>query len=101
VLVHDLDRRHERFEALVGVDAEVAGATNPAPSVCLTVHVDGRLRFESGPMYKDTPPRTVRVDLRNARTLMLRVSNNWDDDGRKANDHGDWAEARLIGKSEW
>ncbi len=100
VLVYDLDHRHERFEALVGVDAEVAGATNPPPSVCFTVHVDGRLRFESGPMYQDTPPRTVKVDLRNARTLMLRVSNNWDDDGRSANDRGDWADARLIGKSD-
>jgi len=100
VLVYDLSRRFEQFEALIGVDAEVTGATNPAPSVFFTVHVDGRVRFESGPMFKDTLPKPVKIDLRNAQTLMLRVSNNWDDNGRNANDHGNWAEARLIGKSE-
>ena len=38
------------------------------------------------------------VDVRRARMLMLRVSCNWDDDGNSQNDHGDWAEARLVGK---
>jgi hypothetical protein len=30
--------------------------------------------------------------------LMLRLACNWDDDGGSQNDHGDWAEARLIGR---
>jgi hypothetical protein len=99
VLLYDLDGRFERFRAVLGVDDAVAGLTNPSPSVFFTVHVDGVLRFESGAMFTNTPPRAVDVDLRHARKLMLRMSCNWDDNGKSVNDHGDWAEARLVGKT--
>jgi hypothetical protein len=48
-------------------------------------------------MKAGTPPREVDVSVRGAQKLMLRVSSNWDDQGDSRNDHGDWAEARLIG----
>jgi hypothetical protein len=98
VLVYDLRRQFARFQATVGVDDAVRNRTNPAPSVCFTVLVDGRLGFESGSMLKDTPSREVDIDVRQAQTLMLRMSCNWDDGGRSQNDHGDWAAARLTGQ---
>jgi hypothetical protein len=99
VLAYNLKGGYERFKALVGVDEEVAGATDPPPSVFFTVHVDGMLRFESGPMRKDTAAKEVDVDIRGAHVLMLRTSCNWDDNGNGKNDHGDWADARLVGRA--
>lgn len=98
VLIYNLDGRYRRFESTVGVDQEVAEATNPPASVFFTAFVDGRLAFESGPMRADTPARDVSLDVSGAGTLMLRMSCNWDDNGKSENDHGDWAAARLIGK---
>ena len=98
VLIYDLSGEFARFEAEVGVDQAVAGRTNPPPSVFFTVFVDGLLRFESGPMFTNTPLRKINVDLRGARMLMLRLSCNWDDNGKSQNDLGDWAEARLVGR---
>ncbi len=99
VLVYRLDGQYERFKASVGVDQEVAGTHAPPPSVFFTLFVDGILRFESGPMFQDTPAREVDVEVRNAQMLMLRMSCNWDDNGNSINDHGDWASARLEGKA--
>ena len=98
VLIYNLDQRYERFQSTVGVDLEVAGAVNPPASVFFTAFVDGRLAFESGAMRADTPAREVNLDVRSARTLMLRMSCNWDDNGRSENDQGDWADAKLIGQ---
>jgi hypothetical protein len=99
VLLYELDGRFERFMATVGVDDSVVARTNPPPSVFFTVHVDGVLRFESGAMLGTTPPRPVDVDLRHARKLMLRMSCNWDYNGNSEHDHGDWADARLVGRA--
>jgi len=99
VLIYNLDGQYERFQSTVGVDQEVAAAINPSASVFFTAFVDGRLVFESGAMRADTPAREVNVEVRGARMLMLRMSCNWDDNGKSDHDHGDWADARLIGKS--
>jgi hypothetical protein len=98
VLLYKLDGEYGRFQATVGVDDSVAGKTNPPASVYFTALVDGVLCFESGPMFARTAPRDVNVDVRHAGTLMLRMSCNWDDNGKSENDLGDWAEARLVGK---
>ncbi|HZR21429.1 MAG TPA: NPCBM/NEW2 domain-containing protein [Verrucomicrobiae bacterium] len=98
VLVYELKGNFDRFKATVGVDGSVSTRTNPPPSVFFTVFVDGLLRFESGPMFSDTLPRQVDVDVSHSRVLMLRLSCNWDDNGQARNDCGDWAEARLTGK---
>jgi hypothetical protein len=100
VLLYRLDGNYERFKATIGVDQELAGETKPPPSVFFTLHVDGMLRFESGPMYKDTAPHDVDVDVRHAQMLMLRMSCNWDYNGNGIHDHGDWAEARLVGRAQ-
>jgi len=99
VLLYELNGEYDRFQATVGVDDSVAGKTSPSPSVFFTVFVDGLLRFESGPMFTNTPPKDVNVDVRHARMLMLLMSCNWDDNGRSENDHGDWASARLTGRA--
>jgi hypothetical protein len=98
VLLYGLDGKYDRFQATVGVDDSVAEKTNPPSSVFFTVFVDGLLRFESGPMFTNTPPQDVNVDVRHAHMLMLRISCNWDDNGRSENDRGDWASARLTGR---
>jgi hypothetical protein len=98
VLLYELNGQFERFRATVGVDNSVAAKSNSPPSVFFTVFVDGLLRFESGSMLTNTPSREVDVDVRHSRMLMLRLSCNWDDNGRSDNDFGDWADARLIGK---
>lgn len=50
-------------------------------------------------MYQDTPPRPFEVDVRNGRTLVIRVSGNWDDNGELTNDMAGLAEARLLGRA--
>jgi hypothetical protein len=99
VLAYDLGGRYERFRATVGVDDAMKDAANPAPSVCFTALVDGRLAFESGGMKGASSPKFVDVDVRGAKILMLRLSGNWDDGGKTDHDCGNWAEARLIGKA--
>lgn len=98
VLIYNLHGRYARFQATVGVDREVDDAVDPAASVFFTAFVDGRLAFESGAMRADSAVRNVTLDVSGARNLMLRMSCNWDDNGRSENDHGDWADAKLIGR---
>ena len=99
VIVYDLGGQYETFSCRVGIDNEVAGTSNPNPSVFITVFADGRLKYENGTMYKDTPPNDVSVDVRHVKKLVLRVADNWDDNGNDWNDHCDWADAKLIGKA--
>ncbi len=79
------------FQAQVGVDDEVKKMGN----VSFTVVVDGRTAFESGPIHGGDPSQFVRVDLKGARTLVLKVDNvGLADYGNNA----DWAGAfiRLV-----
>jgi hypothetical protein len=98
VLIYNLDAQYERFKSTVGVDREVIGAVSPPASVFFTAFVDGHLAFESGSMRADTLAQEVNLDVNGARSLMLRMSCNWDNNGASENDHGDWADARLVGK---
>jgi hypothetical protein len=43
------------------------------------------------------PMRQLIIDVRIARILLLRMSYTWDDNGDSKHDHGDWADAWLIG----
>lgn len=99
VIVYDLGRRFRAFRATVGLDGDVAAERDPPASVRFTVFVDGACRFDSGPVRAATPPKPVDVDVRGARTLVLRMSDNWDNGGNSRNDHGDWADARLVGQA--
>ena len=99
VLLYRMDRKFERFKAVVGIDDSGVGRTNPPPSVDFTVFVDGQLRFESGAMSATTLPKAVDVNVSEAEVLMLRLSCNWDDKGNSSNDYGDWADASFIGSA--
>jgi hypothetical protein len=94
-IVYDLDGPCERFEAWVGVDAEMQGYKYS--SVVFKVFTDGRLAFDSGVMRIDTPAKRVRVPLTGASELQLVVTDAGDG---IACDHADWAEAVIVGRPE-
>lgn len=99
VIVYQLDGKYQKFAGTFGIDADAAATESPKPSAFLTVFVDGRCKFSSGPTFRDTPPQPIEVDLRHAQVLVLRMSGNWDDNGNLTNDMASVAEARLIGKA--
>ena len=79
----------ERFNASVGVDDAAGGAG----SVVFHVIADGKRVFSSGTMKPGQPAKTVDVDLRGVRTLLLSVSDAGDG---VSFDHANWAEARFT-----
>ncbi len=85
----DLAGGAEKFLAKVGVD----DAANGPGSVVFRVLADGRTCFDSGLMKTGTPPKTVEVDLRQCRTLLLQVLDGGDG---VAYDHADWADSRIL-----
>ena len=90
-VVYDLGGRCSRFEAWVGVDAEMAAYKEP--SVVFQVFGDGKKLFDSGVMRIDTPARRAGADLRGVKQLALVVT----DAGDGINcDHADWADATLV-----
>jgi hypothetical protein len=99
VIVYQLKGNFQTFAAAFGVAEDARVPEGPRPSVFLTVHVDGRCKFTSGPTYPDTPVQKMEVDVRQARTLVLRMSGNWDDNGNLQNDFGNLGDARLMGRA--
>ncbi|MGC8641128.1 MAG: NPCBM/NEW2 domain-containing protein [Isosphaeraceae bacterium] len=92
-LVFDLDQSYDRFEATIGVDAEMRSYRTS--SVVFIVKGDGRELFRSDVMRIDTPPQRVSVSLAGVCELRLIVS----DAGDGINcDHADWAEAVLFSR---
>jgi hypothetical protein len=92
-LVYDLGGRYGAFDSTVGVD----DGAGPSASVAFTVFVDGVCRFDSGVMTHASRSKAVHVDVRGAKTLMLRLSSAWDNNGRSDDDLGDWVDAKLTG----
>lgn len=92
-LVYDLEGSCDRFEAWVGMDA--AMNDYPKATLIFRVFVDGKLRFDSGPMRAADQPKRVSVPLFGALELRLVV----DDAGDGSDcDHADWAEPVLTGR---
>lgn len=91
-IVYALDSSYERFEAWVGVDAEMASFGKS--SVVFRVLADGKTVFDSGVMRVDTPARRVIVQLKGVSTLTLVAADGGDGIN---GDHADWAEPVLIG----
>jgi alpha-galactosidase len=85
----DLAGGSERFLASVGVDDAAGG---PA-TIVFQVLADGRTVWESGVMKPGDPAKTIDLDVRGAKYLLLVVN----DAGDGINfDHADWADARLV-----
>ncbi|HKW30822.1 MAG TPA: NPCBM/NEW2 domain-containing protein, partial [Verrucomicrobiae bacterium] len=78
-----------RFQADIGVDDEVG--TNG--SVVFQVFADGLKIYDSGIMTGGAPHQTINLDVTGVNRLTLGVNNA--DDGI-ANDHADWAGARVM-----
>jgi hypothetical protein len=90
-VVYYLGGHGVRFQAWVGVDAEMSG--HKEPSVVFQVLGDEKKLFDSGLMRLDTPAKQVSVDLRGVKELVLVVT----DAGDGINcDHADWADAMLF-----
>ena len=87
-IIIDLRRSALAFESVVGLDDEKTGEG----SIVFQVWVDGRKIYDSGIMRGGDEPKEVKVDLRGAGQLMLRVTDAGDDINC---DHADWADARL------
>lgn len=89
VLWIDLAGGTARFLASVGVDDAAGG---PA-SITFKVVGDGRTLWQSGVMRSREPAKTVDLDVRGVRSLLLAVGDAGDG---VTCDHANWAEARFI-----
>ena len=85
----NLDGRTERFHAAVGVD-DAAGGPG---TVIFSVRGDGKELWTSGVMKPNQKAKTIDLDLRGVKLLVLLVH----DAGDGINyDHADWANARFT-----
>ncbi len=84
-----LDGQTERFQASVGVD-DAAGGPG---SVGFHVIGDGKELWASGVMRPNEKAKTIDLDLRGVKRLLLLVDNAGDGIGF---DHADWANARFT-----
>ena len=90
VVTIDLGGEFETFEAAVGLQWQT-GKTKG--SVVFQVFVDDEQRFDSGVMRENTPPKQVRVVVRDADELRLVVT---DAGNGIVSDVANWANARLT-----
>ncbi|MCX7017906.1 MAG: NPCBM/NEW2 domain-containing protein [Candidatus Sumerlaeota bacterium] len=79
----------ERFEALGGVDDEIA--TNG--SVIFEVWADGRKAAATGIIRGGQPAQALSADLKGVKKLVLIVTDAGDSNGY---DHADWLDAKII-----
>ena len=86
-IVYDVGGRYRRFQSWVGAD----GASNA--TITFEVWADGKKRWESGLMNKQSPAKLVALDLTGVKTLELVVGHGGDD---ITSDHADWADAKLL-----
>jgi hypothetical protein len=90
VVTIDLGGEFELFEAAVGLQWQT-GTTKG--SVVFQVFVDDEQRFDSGVMRENTPPKQVRVVVRDADELRLVVN---DAANGIVSDVANWTDARLT-----
>ena len=88
-----LSGQGERFEAMVGIDDEVADKPG---EVIFRAEADGREVFNSGILHAGEPSKFVSVDLAGVQNLLLLVDAGG---GTNEFDHADWADARFAMKS--
>ena len=89
LLAYRLAPGDRRFQALVGLD----DSAGPLGSVVFRVLVDGRERFATPPMSVRDTPRTIDLDVSEAKLIIL--DTEFGERG-EVRDFADWAEARII-----
>ncbi len=95
VLLYAVERRYRQFTAHFGIDPDTSGR-RPEPSVNLTIFVDGRCHFASGPTSAQTPVQAIEISLAGVSMLTLRLAGNWDNDGDLSNDLANLVDAQLV-----
>lgn len=90
-IVYELGGAYERFEAWVGVDAEMDSFGKS--SVVFQILVDGKEVFNSGVVRNATPARQLNLSVAGVDELRLVVSDGSDNIN---GDHADWADATLL-----
>ena len=92
LLAVDLDGTATHFIATVGIDDEVGGGRGSAEFEVLT---DGghKILWRSGVLRQGQPPKTLDIDLKDTKQIILRVTTGGDGFNF---DHADWADARFV-----
>ncbi|MEK6281917.1 MAG: NPCBM/NEW2 domain-containing protein [Acidobacteriota bacterium] len=85
----ELNGAYDTFKALVGIDDE---HNNKDSMVEFAVIGDGKELWKSSGLKKEDGAKTVAVDVKNVRRLMLRVKRV----GEGGRVHADWGDARLV-----
>lgn len=86
---YELNGTYEKFSALVGIDDE---HRNQDSMVEFLVLGDGKELWSSGGLKKADGTKSVKVDVKNVRRLMLRVRRQ----GEGGRIHADWGDAKLV-----
>jgi hypothetical protein len=86
-IVYDVGGRYRRFQSWVGAD----GASHA--TITFEVWTDGKKRWESGLMNKQSPGKLADLDVAGVKTLELVVGHGGDD---ITSDHANWADAKLL-----
>jgi len=90
-IVYRLDGSWDRLEGHVGMDDEVGDGG----SVMFRVYADGKLVFESPRQTGKSVKQLMALDMKGVKELKLVLLDAGDG---QTNDHGDWADAKLIRK---
>lgn len=97
-IIYDLSGQHfKTFESIVGVDQEIGSTAAGKNTIVFQVFLDGKKAYDSGLMRAATPAKEVRLDVSSVKELKLVVLDNGDGNEE---DHGDWADAKLIKEDE-
>ncbi|MHA0856130.1 glycoside hydrolase family 2 TIM barrel-domain containing protein [Paenibacillus sp. CMAA1364] len=81
------------FLATVGVDQEAIGTAADRNTIVFQVFLDGVKAYDSGKMKNTTVAKDIELDVTGVRELKLVVTDSGDGNSE---DHGDWADARLV-----
>ncbi|OAB46854.1 glycoside hydrolase family 2 TIM barrel-domain containing protein [Paenibacillus antarcticus] len=93
-IIYDLtEQNFETFLATVGVDQEVTSTTADRNTIVFQVFLDGVKAYDSGMMKSTTVAKEINLDVTGVHKLRLVVNDNGDGNSE---DHGDWADARLV-----
>ena len=88
----------EAFDAIVGIDRDakdVPGRTTRQAGAIFRVWVDGKIAWTSGTITERQQPKSVHVDLKGAREIVLETASFAPWCGFECS-NADWAEARFT-----
>lgn len=90
-IIYNLNKNFGQFISTIGIDDEVAAATEGA-TVIFKVYKDDNLTYESAKLNKNSSAVKINIDVKGVSRLKLEVNDAGDNN---FSDHADWANARL------